>query len=195
MNKVYEDCVVAPSGFINAYMHSGEPEFVPMGDGSDPKQGYYKLPKASISKEMHVKNLIVSKASTLMAKRMLPGASWGDGINYLELGTGVGSGTTQIPQAEVLGQVALRVPLARKAITSWTYLDINGNPIGSESNVLQFTTTFIETEAIGAIVEMGLSGGLATVALGSGYMFNYKTFAVWNKDNTLKLTVVWKLTF
>jgi hypothetical protein len=193
MKKVFEDCVVASSGFINAYMHSGEPEFIPVGDGSDPKQGYYKIPKSDVQKEMHVKNLIVSKASVFMAKRMIPGTSWGDGINYLEVGTGVGSGTTQVPQAEVLGQVALRAPLARKAITSWTYLDVNGSPTGVESNVLQLTTIFNENEAIGAIVEMGLSGGLATLTLGSGYLFNYKTFAVWNKDNTVKLTIVWKI--
>lgn len=189
------ELVVPPTGFIDGYMHEGDLEFVPLGDGSDPKQGYFRLPKSNIKREMHVKNMIVSKASVFMAKRMTPGASWGDGINYLEVGTGVGSGTTQNPQGEVMSQVAMRVPLYRKAITSWTYLDINGNPTGAESNVLQFTTTYNETEAIGAIVEMGLFGGGATISLGSGYMFNYKVFPVWNKDNTLKLTVVWKLTF
>lgn len=183
------------AGFISAYMYEGEPEFVQVGDS--PNQGYFKLPK-DIAQSMHIKNLIVNKASTFVAKRMRPDASWGAGITHLELGTGVGTGTTQNPQPEVNTQTALRTPLARKAITSWTYLDSNGNPTASETNVIQLTTNFTEAEAIGAIVEMGLFGGDATLTLGSGYMYNYKVFPVWNKVSTgggMKLTVVWKLTF
>ena len=193
MQKVLSDSILsAPKGFISAFMHSGSPKFVQIGE--DPKQGYFVLPKEEISQEMHIKNLIVAKASVFMAKRMRPGASWGDGINYLELGTGVGTGTTQAPQAESSGQTALRVPLIRKAIDSWTYLDVNSVPTATETNVIQLTTLFAEEEANGAIVEMALSGGGATVAIGSGFMFNYKTFPVWNKDNSLKLTVIWKIT-
>jgi len=175
------------------YEHSGEPVFVQVGKGG--KQGYFILPKDEISREMHVKNLIVSKASILMAKRMVPGTSWGAGIGYLELGTGIGTGTLQAPQVESSAQVALRVSLLRKAITSWTYLDGSGNPTGSETHVVQYTTLFTEAEAVGALVEMGLFGGDATITAGTGYMFNYKTFPVWNKDGTMRLTIVWKLTF
>lgn len=181
------------AGFISAYFHTGEPEFVKIGD--EPNQGYFKLPKDLITREMHVKNLIVSKASTLMAKRMRPGTSWGAGISHLEVGTGVGTGTTQAPQIEDASQAVLRTPLARKAITSWTNLDTAGNPTASDTNVIQITTTFIETEAIGAIVEMGLFGGDATTTNGTGFMFNYKVFPVWNKQSGMKLTVIWKLTF
>jgi len=182
-----------PKGFIDVYEHSGEPIFVQVGKGE--KQGYFIIPKDGISKEMHVKNLIVSKASIFMAKRMIPGASWGAGVGYLELGTGIGTGTLQVPQVEASTQTALRVSLLRKAIASWTYLDGSGNPTGTETNVVQYTTTFATTEAIGALVEMGLFGGDATATAGTGYMFNYKTFPVWNKDGTMQLTIVWKLTF
>ena len=184
-----------PSGFINAFMHERAATFIPVGNGDDPIQGYYEIDAASIRQEMHVKNLIVSKASVFMAKRMIPGTSWGSGIGYLEVGTGVGTGTTQAPQAEVATQAALRLPLARKAISSWTYIDSNGNPTATETNVVQLTTVFNETEAVGAIVEMGLFGGDATVVQGTGYMFNYKTFPVWNKGSDMKLTIVWQLTF
>lgn len=193
IQRRFDEQILIPKGFIGAFMHFGSPKFVPIG--TEPKQGYAILPRNSITQEMHIKNLIVSEASIHMAKRMRPGASWGDGINYLELGTGVGVGTTQAPQVESSSQGALRVPLIRKAITSWTYLDANGNPTATETNVIQLTTVFNENEANGAIVEMGLFGGGATTAIGTGYMFNYKTFPVWNKDSTLKLTVVWKLTF
>jgi hypothetical protein len=181
------------AGFINAYMHFGSPKFIQIGD--EPNQGYLDIPKDAIIREMHVKNLIVSKASQFMAKRMRPGTSWGAGITHLEVGTGFGTGSTQAPQVESIAQTGLRVPLARKAISSWTYLDGAGQPTASETNVVQITTTFTETEAIGAIVEMALFGGDATTTLASGYMFNYKVFPVWNKQNGMQLTVIWKLTF
>jgi hypothetical protein len=189
----FEEFLIKPSGFISALSFTGEPEFVQMGD--EPNQGYFRLPKSNIQKEMHVKNLIVSKASQFMAKRMRPGASWGAGIGYLEVGTGVGTGTTASPQPESLAQSILRSALARKAIDSWTYLDGSNNPTASETNVIQLTTTFTELEAVGSIVEMGLFGGDATVTLNTGYMFNYKTFPVWTKTNEFKLAVIWKLTF
>jgi hypothetical protein len=188
-----EDKQIDPSGFINAYMHFGSPKFIQVGD--EPNQGYLEFPEGTVIREMHVKNLIVSKASTFMAKRMRPGTSWGAGISHLEVGTGVGTGTTQAPQVESVSQTALRTPLARKAITSWTYLDTAGAATAAETNVVQITTTFLETEAIGAIVEMGLFGGDSTTTLSSGYMFNYKVFPVWNKQSGMQLTVIWKLTF
>jgi ribose 5-phosphate isomerase len=193
MIKEYQDILVKPEGFISAYGHKGDLEFVQVG--AEKNQGYYRLPKACIEQEMHLKNLIVTKASQFMAKRMRPGANWGSGIQYLEVGTGVGTGTTQSPQAETTAQTVLRESLARKAISSWTYLDANGVATASETNVIQLTTTFTSLEAVGAIVEMGLFGGDASATVATGYMFNYKTFPVWNKQDDMSLTIVWKLTF
>lgn len=186
-----EGSKIDAAGFISAFLHTGEPAFVQVG--TEPKQGYFRL--GNIIQEMHVKNLIVAMASNFMAKRMRPGASWGAGITHLEVGTGVGTGTTQAPQVEDVNQKTLRQALARKAIDSWTYLDSAGNATATETNVIQLTTTFNETDAIGAIVEMGLFGGDAADTLGTGYMFNYKVFPVWNKQSGMKLTVIWKLTF
>lgn len=196
MAEFEEKDILKAKGFIGIFLHKEDLTFVPVGDA--PGQGYYSLPKSLVLREMHVKNLIVSKASQFMAKRMRPGASWGAGIDYLEVGTGVGTGTIDVPQPEDITQTALRVPLARKAIDAWTYLDASDNPTATETNVIQLTTTFTEAEAIGAIVEMGLSGGDATVALGSGYMFNYKVVPVWSKTadgGGQQLTIVWKLVF
>jgi hypothetical protein len=178
-------------GYIHAYQHTEDLEFVKVGDA--PNQGYFKL--KGVVGERHMKNLIVNMASKFMAHRMVPGTSWGSGIGYLEVGTGVGTGTTQAPQVEDVNQTALRVALSRKAITSWTFLDSAGNATASETNVVQYTTTFLETEAIGAIVEMGLFGGDATTTLGSGHMFNYKVFPVWNKQSGMRLTVIWNITY
>lgn len=192
---VIENALVTPVGYISAYTHRGGLEFVPFGS-EDPTHGYFRRKaEGEILDERHVKNLIVTNASKFMAKRMRPGTSWGAGISHLEVGTGVGTGTTQNPQAEVSSYTALRTPLARKAITSWTCLDGSGNPTGSDTNVLQITTTFVEIEANGAIVEMGLFGGDSTVTTGTGQMFNYKVFPAITKDNTMQLTLVWTLTF
>lgn len=187
-----EKQILEAKGFIGGFLHHDELEFVQIG--SEPNQGYFRRPK-DIVQEMHVKNLIVDKASEFMAKRMRPGTNWGSGIQYLELGTGFGTGTTQSPQAESATQTRLRVALIRKAITSWTYLDSAGSPTGTETNVIQLTTTFNESEGNGALVEMGLFGGDATATQGTGYMFNYKTFPVWNKQQGMKLTIVWRLSF
>lgn len=182
-------------GFISAYQHTEALEFVSHNNPDDPTNGYYKIPEGSLVAERHMKNLIVNKASVFMAKRMRPGTSWGAGITYLEVGTGVGTGTTQAPQPESPTQTALRVPLFRKLISSWTCLDTNGDPTSDDTNVVQYTTTFTEAEAVGALVEMGMFGGDATATTGSGMMFNYKVFPVINKDGTMQLTIVWKVTY
>lgn len=179
-------------GFVSAYLHEGSPVYVWMDKES--RQGYLKRPTNAI-REHHLKNLIVNKASVLMAKRMRPGASWGAGITHLEVGTGVGTGNTQAPEAESASQTTLRSPLARKDITAWTYIDSSGNPTETETNVVEFSVNFTENEAIGALVEMGLFGGDASNTLGTGYMFNYKVFSVWNKQAGMQLTVTWRITF
>lgn len=193
MKHTFEDSTRKPAGFLDAYLHRGSMTFVPLSDL--PGHGYLVPKGVEMVDERHVKNLIVTNASKFMAKRMRPGTSWGSGITHLEVGTGVGTGTTQVPQGENAAQIALRTPLTREPITTWTCLDTGGNPTGADTNVIQYTTTFIESKANGALVEMGMFGGDATTALGSGQMFNYKSFPVINKDNTMQLTLVWKLTF
>ncbi len=173
----YNEDYPLPTGFVSVKLHKG-----PLTDGQ-------------IVEELHIKNLIVANASKFMAKRMRPGANWGAGITHLEVGTGVGDGTASNPQAPNSAQTVLRSPLARKGITSWTYLDASGQPTNSETNILQLTTTFLESEANGAIVEMGMFGGDASNTIGSGYMFNYKTVPVINKTNEYQLTFAWRLTF
>lgn len=172
-----EDIFPAPSGFLSIYLHKGT------------------LKNGEIVQEFHTKNLIVANASKFMAKRMRPGTSWGAGITHLEVGTGVGDGSLQNPQAPSSLQTMIRTALARKPITSWTYLDTNGQATNTETNILQLTTTFLENEANGSLVEMGMFGGDATNTLGSGQMFNYKTVPVINKTNEYQLTFTWKITF
>lgn len=173
---IYEN-VPLPRGFVSIYLHRGA------------------LEQRDILQELHIKNLIVANASKFMARRMRPGASWGAGITHLEVGTGFGTGTAQTPQPENPLQTALKTPLFRKAISSWTYLDTTGTATAVETNILKLTTNFAESEANGPLVEMGLFGGDAVNTLGSGQMFNYKTVPVITKNNTMQLTIDWKLSF
>jgi hypothetical protein len=187
-----------PIGVVTIMEHKEPLNFVWIN--KETGQGYYEVPKwherlFTPFKYKRVKNLIVNRASLLMAKRMAPGASWGAGITHIEVGTGVGTGTTQAPQAEEVAQTALRVPLTRKALTTWTFIDAGGNPTASETGIIEFSVNFGAEEAIGALVEMGLFGGNATVTNGTGYMFNYKVFSVWNKQSGMQLTITWRITF
>lgn len=179
-----------PTGVIQIYEYEGEPKQVWFNESE--KQGYIILPKPE--KIFREQNLIVRNASVFIANRMRPG-NWGNGITYLEVGTGVGSGTPQAPEVESIEQKNLRSPLVRKQISSWTFLTAAGQPTQTPTNIIELTTTFDEEEAIGALVEMGLYGGDAASSLGSGQLFNYKVFPVWNKSSGMKLTVIWKLTF
>ena len=69
-----------------------------------------------------------------------------------------------------------------------------GDPTTVPTNVLDFTATFAETEAVGPLVEMGLFGGDATDLLNSGTQVNYRTFPVLNKTNSMTLTIIFRIT-
>lgn len=182
------DIFKTPEGYIGMVLHKG---------GTYDATTDSFSPDTEIIKKADFPNLIVNKASILMARRMAPGSDVNmntgthidDGLQYLAVGTGVGTGDTQNPEAANLTQTALRSELFRKEFTSWTFVDAAGNNTTTPTNILKLATTFLEAEAVGALVEMGLFGGDATDAAGSGHMFNYKTFPVWNKPNDARLNV------
>lgn len=193
------EAIKKPVGEIKILAHKGDGIFKPWND-QDSRFGVLDLSNVEILDSFEDKNLIVQQASVLMAQRMAPGDLGTGGIGYLAVGTGVGTGTTSAPQAEDPTLRALRSEVFRKAITSWTYLDASGNPIGTPPNgvgVIQFTTTFLASEANYGLTEMGLFGGAATSAANSGQMFNMKVFPIWNKTSALNasLTIVWTITF
>lgn len=198
MNSV--DKFKTPTGEIGMYLHKGGvwlPEENRLSDD------------AIILKSVNFKNLIVNKASELMAGRMAPGSTPGNGVTpgnltgnffasgfqYLAVGTGGTGWDLQNPPAPTLTATKLQNEIFRKQFTDWTFLKSDGTRSSTATNILQLVTTFNENEAVGALVEMGLFGANATSTKDSGYMFNYKTFAVWNKPNDSKLTVTWKITF
>ena len=150
--------------------------------------------------DCHVKNIIVDVCSELIAEWAFTGIITviGDhvpGILTLAVGTGDPGWDLQNPPAETANQTILESELTRKTFASKTYVDGAGNPTVTRTNVVDFTTTFLEAEAVGPLVEMGLFGGTGATATNGGTMINYKTLAVLNKSATSKLTIVWRLTF
>lgn len=150
---------------------------------------------AETIKSKVAKNLIVDMASVFMAQRMVPGASWGNGIQYLAVGTGVGTGTTANPEVENPVYTKLRNEIDRVGIDSWTYLDESGKPTETPTKSVQYVFKFLTTEGVGGLVEMGMFGGDASTGADTGHLFNYKVFPIWNKTDDIELTVSWKITF
>lgn len=201
----------APVGHIDMILHKGG-EY-------DIKTGTIKNGAVIAKKE--VKNLIVDNASKLMACRMAPdrdidnpGLTLNKGLQYLAVGAGelqkpgeAYHPTDNKPRWDLLSPpsemdighnlVKLHGEIYRKQFTSWCYVEDNADITETNkiSNVLKLVTTFMEDEAVGPLMEMGLFGGDATNGPNTGYLFNYKTFPVWNKPRDARLTITWKLTF
>ena len=171
-----EQYTKTPKGEIALYVHKGGT--IQNGEIKD----------GQLLDEVVIKNLIVDKASELMAARMAPGAITGAttpalqgnfldrGLQYLAVGVGVLQDTTkpydektntvettewdlQNPPAETLTTTKLIGEFFRKPFTSWCFVDAAGNEASTLTNILKITTTFFENEANGPITELGLYGG------------------------------------
>ena len=124
--------------------------------------------------------------------------------------------TTSMPIDEQKVQNSLQNETIRKKITSWAFVDENGDISDKETNILKLTTLFNENDLSSEengtlfelassdsskaydrhfIVEMGLFGGDATDDANTGYMFNYKLFPAWNKIEGSSLLINWIITF
>ena len=81
------------------------------------------------------------------------------------------------PPAEALTDTKLVGEIFRKPFTSWAFVNENDEPQEHNTNILKLVTTFMESEAVGPITEMGIFGGNASTAdqgMGkdSGFLFN-----------------------
>lgn len=142
-------------------------------------------------------NIIVNSASILIARLLKDNNEPDGGITYLAVGTGGVGWNLQNPPQPTNTQITLNNEIARKAFTTEdiTFIDpTTGDPTVVPTNVLDFTATFNETEAVGPIVEMGLFGGDASDIADSGTEINYRTFPVLNKSNSMTLTIIFRIT-
>ena len=208
-----------PSGQIEMVLHKG---------GEFDKETCKLENVEEVIAKKDVKNLIVNTASQLMAYRMAPlqvSETGTDvttiknilGLQYLAVGVGILKDPSkaydkvtnpvdttkwdlQNPTQEQLTDYKLCGELFRKPFTSWAFVDSTDAVSKTPTNILKIVTTFLETEAVGPLTEMGLFGGNASdwtdgAGKDSGMMFNYKTYAVWNKPADSRLSITWRLTF
>ena len=150
-----------------------------------------------ILEERRDHNLIVNSASILIARLLKDNKEPSGGITYLAVGTGASGWNLQNPPQPQPIEVMLFNEIARKAFTTQdvTFIDpTTGDPTEVPTNVVDYTGTFAETEAVGPIVEMGLFGGDATDLADSGTQINARNFPVINKTNSMTLTIIFRIT-
>ena len=150
-----------------------------------------------VLEEHHNKNLIVNTASILIARLLKDNHEPTAGISYLAVGTGASGWNLQNPPQPTVTQVHLENEIARKAFTTsdTAFVDpVTGEHVTTPTNVVDYTATFAETEAVGPLVEMGLFGGDAVDSPDSGTEVNYRTFPVINKSNSMTLTIIFRIT-
>lgn len=169
-------------------------------------------------REQH--NLIVKDASILVARLMKgpPVAGPADAPFFGVFALAVGSGNwtdLQSPPAATNTQRSLYAELARKRFSTTRFIDASGAPSEKPTNVVDFSVTFAESEAVGALTEMALIGGNVSTNMSQrnpvmppngaydasvdlrlyDTQINYTTFKVLNKPATSSLSLTWRLTF
>ncbi len=149
----------------------------------------------TLVREIEQDNIIVNVASILIARLLKDNEEPTNGISYLAVGSGSGSWDLFDPPAPTTSQTQLENEFYRKAIDFSTFVHPEtGEPTTVQTNIVDYSVTFSESQAVGPIVEMSLFGGDATTELNSGTMVNWRTFPVINKTSTMTVTVIFRIT-
>lgn len=151
----------------------------------------------ALLQEYHSCNIIVNSASILIARLLKDNHEPTAGISYLAVGTGAEGWDLQNPPQPKNTQTILENEIARKAFTTddVSFVDPDtGEHVSTPTNIVDYTCTFAETEAVGPLVEMGLFGGDASDLPDSGTEINYRTFPVINKTASMTLTIIFRIT-
>lgn len=170
----------------------------------------------------HIDNVVTLDAGVLLATFMkgtgtsLPNQCVPSfGVYALAVGTGDAGWDPLNPPAGNNLQRSLYNELARKAVASTDFIDDGGNISAVRTHIVDFTTTFSESEAVGTLTEMGLLGGDVDTNMairnpvlppngtydptvdtsGKDTLVNYVTFPAITKPPTSTLSWCWRLTF
>lgn len=167
-----------------------------------------------------LRNAVTRDASVLIA-RLMKGTGTAHlsepsyGILALAVGTGDVGWNLQSPPPATPTQRSLFNEIARKRTSVSSFVTNEGGTTSVPTHVVDVTTVFSESEAVGAISEMGLIGGDASSTMavrnpilppngaydwtvdqtGKDTLVNYLTFPVLNKSATSTLSWTWRLTF
>jgi len=166
--------------------------------------------KETIEKR-HVPNLIVRDAGILIARLLRDPLEPNNGINMLAVGTGA-TGALLSPNAPDDKQRRLNAELQRKPFSSTQFRDSGGGAVSIPTNVVDFTTTFAEAEAVGPLNEMALMSTISNSPATKNpnpntfptydptvdvtqydQIANYLSFSVLSKPSSAILTITWRL--
>lgn len=168
-----------------------------------------------VQDERHVRNIVTLDASILIARLVKDNQEPPQGAFVLGVGTGDIGWDPMSPPAATNTQRSLFAELTRKTFSNTQFIDAGSSPTAIPTNVVDFTTIYTESEAVGPLVEMGLIGGNidSNLAIKNPVLppngpydplvdltqfetlINYLTFPVVNKPATSTLEIVWRLTF
>lgn len=210
-----------PSGRQGLKMGMGLFHQEPMGLG--PKKGRFifdlrDAKTGEVLAHWEQDNVITLDAGILFARlsrdSLDPSSAKSNGLNMLGVGTG-GTGNLLSPDAPQVTQRRLNNEISRKEFVGTPqYRNADGVAVSYPTNIVDFTTTFGEGEAVGPLNEMGLMNTAslnpeiknpidngptnynpAIDVTGYDLMANYLTFSVVSKPSTAVLTITWRLTF
>lgn len=176
---------------------------------------FFRMVDASsgeVLEEFIRKNVITLDAGILAAILFRDPASRSNGFNMLAVGTGA-TGSILNPNAPDPRQRSLNAEIARKPWSSTTFRDASGNAVAIPTNIVDYTVTYDEAEAVGPLTEMGilstisdnpavkndnpdafpnrdLTRDLSTLDI----LGNYLAFPVISKPSTARLTITWRIT-
>lgn len=158
-------------------------------------------------------NIITYDAGILAAILLRDPSSRSFGMDMLAVGTGA-TGALLSPDAPDARQRKLNAELARKPFASTTFRDGSGNAVAIPTNIVDFTCTFDEGEAVGPLNEMGILSTISANPLVKNpnpnsfptrdttvdvstldILVNYLTFSVLSIPSTARLSITWRITF
>lgn len=159
------------------------------------------------------KNVITYDAGILAARLCKNPAEPAHGFNMLAVGTGA-TGNILSPDAPDRRQRKLNSEIERKGFSSSTFRNVSGVAVGYPTNIVDFTTIFGPSEAIGPLTEMGIVSTISdnpsilnpnpnsfptrdtTIDISIyDVLCNYLTFPVISKPAGSNLTITWRITF
>jgi len=162
-------------------------------------------------------NIITRDAGILAARLFRDSTEPNPGVNNGLWGLAVGTGATGAllnPDAPQATQRMLNAEIERKAFSSTTFRNLDGIAVTIPTNIVDFTTTFSQSEAVGALNEMAVISpyeisGLPAHNINNGpadydptidvsqldLLANYLTFPVKSKGSNEILSITWRLTF
>lgn len=191
---------------------------------SNPVKGevFFELTDAEsgrIMERWHKDNVITNDAGILAAMLFQDRGGVSRGLAMLAIGTGA-RGALLNPDAADPRQRRLEGEIARKTFSSVVYRKSDGSASAVPTNIVDFTTTYSEAEAVGPLNEMGLMSPLSDNINQTNHMedstgalvvfpdydttidisqydilANYLTFPVISKPSTALLTITWRISF